>query len=299
MLPTSGSTALIEALPNAPSLHAVKASLAGSGKPSLAAHFFAAHPRHTPAGAAAQRRFVESMAAYSLATHLLAIKDRHNGNILLCADGSVVHVDYGFMLGSSPGGVGFEAAPFKLSRELAEVMDSGADGASSPAFDAFKVLIVRGFLSARRAADRLVGLAEVAAASPHPLPCFRQGEGGERWRRREGRRVRRRRRRRRRGRRCCSGARQAVQDGGLQRRRLFFLFFCSASPAPTNVGPAAAGNGGLPRAAAANHRAVRALAARLLPGRARPRRGAPRALSWSPTRSTRGGRDSTTTTSSC
>jgi len=136
VLPTSAATALIEAVPEAVSLHALKAALPPGA--SLASHFDAAHPRGTAAGDAARRAFVESAAAYSLATHLFAVKDRHNGNILLCADGAIVHIDYGFMLGASPGGVAFEAAPFKLTRELLEVMDSDAAGAPSPSFDAFK-----------------------------------------------------------------------------------------------------------------------------------------------------------------
>ena len=167
VLPAGGRTALIEAVPDAVSIHALKASLPPNT--SLASHFFTAHPRGTQAGAAAQRRFVESMAAYSLATYFFSVRDRHNGNILLTADGAIVHIDYGFILGASPGGVSFETAPFKLTRELLEVMDSDASGSPSPAFDAYKLLLVSGFLAARRAADRLVGLVEVAAGPGGPL----------------------------------------------------------------------------------------------------------------------------------
>ena len=39
----------------------------------------------------ARRNFVQSVAAYSIVTYLLQLKDRHNGNILLHADGAVVH----------------------------------------------------------------------------------------------------------------------------------------------------------------------------------------------------------------
>ena len=36
-------------------------------------------------------------------------------------EGHIIHIDFGFMLSNSPGGVNFESAPFKLSRELLEV----------------------------------------------------------------------------------------------------------------------------------------------------------------------------------
>jgi phosphatidylinositol kinase/protein kinase (PI-3 family) len=43
------------------------------------------------------------------------------GNILLDADGHLIHIDFGFLLTNAPGGVQFEAAPFKLTTEFAEV----------------------------------------------------------------------------------------------------------------------------------------------------------------------------------
>ena len=52
---------------------------------------------------------------------------------------------------NSPGGVNFESAPFKLTRELLEVMDSSSEGKTSELFDYFKV---GGWL-----AGRLAGLA--------------------------------------------------------------------------------------------------------------------------------------------
>jgi len=41
---------------------------------------------------------VSSMAAYSVFCYVLHVKDRHNGNILLCRDGAIAHVDFGIML---------------------------------------------------------------------------------------------------------------------------------------------------------------------------------------------------------
>lgn len=42
---------------------------------------------------------------------------------MLDEEGHIIHIDFGFMLSNSPGGVNFESAPFKLTRELLEVRE--------------------------------------------------------------------------------------------------------------------------------------------------------------------------------
>ncbi|GBG82219.1 hypothetical protein CBR_g34503 [Chara braunii] len=169
VLVTSSHTALIETIPNAVSIHAVKSRTPGS----LREHFHAKYRKNSPAFKLAQRNFVESMAGYSILCYFLQIKDRHNGNILLDDEGHVIHIDFGFMLSNSPGGVNFESAPFKLTRELLEVMDSDADGSSSEPFDYFKVLCIQGFLTCRKHAERIILLVEMMQDSG--CPCFKGG----------------------------------------------------------------------------------------------------------------------------
>jgi phosphatidylinositol kinase/protein kinase (PI-3 family) len=74
----------------------------------------------------AQDNFLRSLVGYSLVCYILQIKDRHNANILLDRDGSVVHIDFGFVLGDSPkmGKVPIfsERAPFKLSQEFWDIL---------------------------------------------------------------------------------------------------------------------------------------------------------------------------------
>lgn len=83
--------------------------------------------RETPISfAQAQENFLRSLVGYSLVCYILQVKDRHNANILLGRDGSIMHIDFGFVLGDTPkmGKVPIfsEKAPFKLSEEFWEVL---------------------------------------------------------------------------------------------------------------------------------------------------------------------------------
>ncbi len=71
----------------------------------------------------ARDNFTESLAAYSLVSYILQIKDRHNANLLIDKDGHIVHIDFGFLLSNAPGkGIRFESAPFKLTNEFVDIL---------------------------------------------------------------------------------------------------------------------------------------------------------------------------------
>ncbi|QCE15210.1 phosphatidylinositol 4-kinase [Vigna unguiculata] len=171
VLCTSSYTALIETIPDTASIHSIKSRYPNIS--SLREFFIAKYQDDSPSFKLAQRNFVESMAGYSLVCYLLQVKDRHNGNLLMDEEGHIIHIDFGFMLSNSPGGVNFESAPFKLTRELLEVMDSDAEGIPSEFFDYFKVLCIQGFLTCRKHAERVILLVEMLQDSD--FPCFKGG----------------------------------------------------------------------------------------------------------------------------
>ncbi|XP_050263270.1 phosphatidylinositol 4-kinase alpha 2-like [Quercus robur] len=73
---------------------------------------------------AARENFIISSAGYAVASLLLQAKDRHNGNLLFDNVGRLVHIDFGFILETSPGGnMRFESAHFKLSHEMTQLLD--------------------------------------------------------------------------------------------------------------------------------------------------------------------------------
>ena len=112
-----------------------------------------------------------SMAAYSLVSHLLGLKDRHNGNILLDNKGHVIHIDFGFLLGTAPGGsFSLERVPFKLTAEHVEAMG----GWQSDGFADFVVLLCCGFSALQKHSSKILALVEVMARDS-PFPCFKTG----------------------------------------------------------------------------------------------------------------------------
>lgn len=112
--------------------------------------------------------FVKSLAAYSVISYLIQFKDRHNGNIMYDADGHIIHIDFGFCFDITPGGVRFEAAPFKLTKEMVQVM--GGSPRALP-YKWFEEQCVRAYLASRVFADDICRVVEPMLESG--LPCFK------------------------------------------------------------------------------------------------------------------------------
>lgn len=166
----SNDAGLIEPIMNTISLHQIKKNYC---KLSLREYFLQEYGgRNTETFLNAQRNFVHSCAAYSILCYLIQVKDRHNGNILLTGEGHVVHIDFGYILSASPRNLGFESSPFKLTQEFVDVMG----GFGSDMFEYFKILILRGMLSARKHMDKIINIVEISKTGSQ-LPCFKSGDG--------------------------------------------------------------------------------------------------------------------------
>ncbi|SPQ22732.1 df09e237-4054-452b-9eda-7a2930fa69c3 [Thermothielavioides terrestris] len=181
ILVTGESSGLVETIANGVSLHSIKRSLtlasieAGQNPrrriATLKDHFVKAFgsPDGEPYRAGVDA-FKRSLAAYSVISYVLQLKDRHNGNVLIDNEGHIIHIDFGFMLSNSPGSVGFEAAPFKLTYEYVDVLG----GVTSPDFDDYKKLCKQAFQALRRSADNIVDLVAMMGRESK-MPCFGAG----------------------------------------------------------------------------------------------------------------------------
>ncbi|XP_074121485.1 phosphatidylinositol 4-kinase beta isoform X1 [Sminthopsis crassicaudata] len=164
ILVISADSGMIEPVVNAVSIHQVKKQ----SQLSLLDYFLQEHGSYTTeAFLSAQRNFVQSCAGYCLVCYLLQVKDRHNGNILLDADGHIIHIDFGFILSSSPRNLGFETSAFKLTTEFVDVM-GGLDG---DMFNYYKMLMLQGLIAARKHMDKVVQIVEIMQQGSQ-LPCF-------------------------------------------------------------------------------------------------------------------------------
>lgn len=167
ILVLSDDSGMIEPIVNTCSLHQIKKN----SKMSMLEYFIQEFgDKNSEEFLTAQRKFVESCAAYCLICYIIQVKDRHNGNILLDNEGHIIHIDYGFMLSSSPRNLGFESSPFKLTQELVEVMG----GETSDMFTYFKILLLQGLMAARKHNEKILSLVEVMS-SGSKLACFRAG----------------------------------------------------------------------------------------------------------------------------
>jgi phosphatidylinositol 4-kinase A len=118
----------------------------------------------------AQLNFIRSLAGYSIFSYIVQTKDRHNGNIMIDADGNIIHIDFGFIFDWSPGGdMRFETADFKFTKEMIKIL--GGDK-KAPGYQLFVRNTIQGFLAVRKFAKQICDLAYFSFHSG--LPCFKE-----------------------------------------------------------------------------------------------------------------------------
>ena len=118
----------------------------------------------------AMNNYISSLAGYSLVCYFLQIKDRHNGNILLDRNGHLIHIDFGFLLSNSPGkGLKFETAPFKLTKDMVDVLE----GENSEYFNKLKKYLKDGFKAIIKHKEKILILVEMMwCGHGKNLPCY-------------------------------------------------------------------------------------------------------------------------------
>jgi phosphatidylinositol 4-kinase len=92
---TGSTTGVVEVLTDTLSLDALKKT---PGFVSLPDYFNKTYGSSPERLLEAKKNFTASLAAYSVFSYILLIKDRHNGNILIDTEGHIIHIDFGFLL---------------------------------------------------------------------------------------------------------------------------------------------------------------------------------------------------------
>jgi len=141
----------IEVIPNSNSIHEIKSCTSLNNLLSLLQkRIDKRRQKHTI------KKFLESMAGYSLVCYILQIKDRHNANILLNKDNRLIHVDFAFILGSLPGNLKLEAMSFKMSKDFVNILK----GETTQSFDLLKEVFARGFLILRKNIGKIIKISK-------------------------------------------------------------------------------------------------------------------------------------------
>merc|ERR1712157_27802 len=168
---TSPGCGVIECVPNSESRD--KIGRINNSLPLLD-YFWKKYGKNTQAFEIARTKYMKSLAAYSIILYILQIKDRHNGNMLLLEEGYLVHIDFGFMFESSPGGnMGFEP-DFKLAHEMVGLFSGSKTNPytqESKLYKEFVNLTCRAFLAIRPFYKEILILTDAMIEST--LPCFR------------------------------------------------------------------------------------------------------------------------------
>lgn len=166
----SETSGVVETVKDAMSVHKIKKKMMSENKSYFLKNYFVeSFGMNTARYKKSLRNFLYSLVGYSLATYILQIKDRHNGNIMVDRQGHIIHVDFGFIMGLHPGFYCVEVAPFKFSKEYFDLLED--------LIDEFKVLFLEGYMALRKHNERLCRIVEMISEDS-AMECFSRKELG-------------------------------------------------------------------------------------------------------------------------
>jgi len=137
--PTSERDGLIQMVPNCVSLEELRAT-----RTDIRPWIIDQNEDSTETASELRDRFLQSCAAYCVISYLLGIGDRNLHNLLLRPDGSLFHIDFGFVLGQDPKPL--EKPQMRITPEMLAALG----GAESQTYKRFRELSSRIYNCIRR-----------------------------------------------------------------------------------------------------------------------------------------------------
>lgn len=130
VIATGGETGMVEVVTKSNTISAIQKDYGGGAAGAFKDEviFKWLQEKNSAGGEDAMKLVVEnftaSCAGYCVATYVLGIGDRHNGNIMVKEDGHLFHIDFGHILGNFKDfhGINRERVPFVFTPDLAYVM---------------------------------------------------------------------------------------------------------------------------------------------------------------------------------
>jgi len=122
VLPTSQNSGFIEIVPDSVTIFDIEVKL----KSSL--HKYILDKNRRGVVGEIFDRFSSSMAGYSLVCYILALGDRHKNNIMIRDDGTLFHIDFGYILGKDAKLKATIAPYMRITPEMKEAM--GGEGSN-------------------------------------------------------------------------------------------------------------------------------------------------------------------------
>ena len=163
-LQTSSRKGFIEMITNAETLKEIQKGVAMNVfKRSCLNEWLRGHNPNPVNFRKAIKNFTRSCAAYSVATYILGIGDRHNDNIMVKYTGHMFHIDFGKYLGDAQTFAGFkrDRTPILFTPDMFYVINQAKD--ANERFQQFIEIATRAFQILRKNYHHLLTLIEIVS----------------------------------------------------------------------------------------------------------------------------------------